>query len=295
LNFRAGTVRAIVGLEVTDRAQAESGLAMMRTVAASVPEPFMAWSRLMYECGWALVEGDLQAAEQRAIQMFAVGNASGQPDAVLTFGAMLSPVRSFQGRAGELVEQIMQLAGEAGAPGGGWRAPAALVLIECGRADEARELALAEDFHCVPWEWAWSVVVCTWADVCSRLSLVDRSRELYELLVPFSGQRAVAGAFVMGSIARTLGELATTLERYEQAEGHFTAAAEIEERFGAPLFLARTRVDWARALIARGRSEDLDRAERMLEQADDAAGRLGATAVTRGVKECRAALAAISG
>ena len=67
-----------------------------------------------------------------------------------------------------------------------------------------------------------------------------------------------------GSTPWALGTLAETLERYEQAEGHFAAASEIEERLGAPLFLARTRAAWAQALIARGRPEDLERAQTML-------------------------------
>ncbi len=70
--------------------------------------------------------------------------------------------------------------------------------------------------------------------------------------------------------------LAAALERYEQAEGHFAAAAEIEQRLGAPLLLARTRASWAGALIARGRPEDLERAQSMLEQAEETAKRLGA-------------------
>ena len=37
----------IVGLEAGDRSQVESGLATMRTLAASVPEPFIAWVRLV--------------------------------------------------------------------------------------------------------------------------------------------------------------------------------------------------------------------------------------------------------
>jgi hypothetical protein len=100
---------------------------------------------------------------------------------------------------------------------------------------------------------------------------------------------------VVCSIPWALGTLATTLERYEQAEAHFAAAAQIEARLGAPLFLARTHTGWARALIARGRPEDLERAQPMLEHAEDTARRLGAGGTTREVAECRAALAAISG
>ena len=168
----------------------------------------------------------------------------------------------------------------------------ALALLENGRVAEARELALAEDLASVPWDLMWSVTVFLWADACSRLGLLDRAAELYERLAPFSDQLAVSGSMVSGSIPSQLGNLATTLGRYEEAEAHFGAAAAIEERLGAPLLLARTHVGWARALIARGRPEDLDRAQHMLEQAEETAERLGGGLVTREVAECRAALAA---
>jgi tetratricopeptide (TPR) repeat protein len=293
LDFLAAGVRMMVGLEAGDRSHFESGLATVRALEASVPQPYIAFVRRLFESSWAVVQGDLQASEQWAIEAYETGTASGQPDAVMTFGAQVAVVRSWQGRYGELVEQIVQIAGEQdGLPG--WRAGAALALIESGREDEARELLLAEDFQSVPWDQAWSVAMFSWADACSRLRVVDRAGELYELLEPYAGQLVVV-TLVFGSFAWALGTLATTRERYEEAEGHFASAAEIETRLGAPLFLARTHASWARALIARGRPEDLDRAQPMLEKAEDTAGRLGAEGITREIAECRAALAATSG
>ena len=292
LSFSAAQRGWDVGLEAGDRAQAESAIATMSRLAASVPEPSLAFARLLHECGWALAQGDLQEAEQLAIQAFEAGTASAQPDALMMFGAQLGNARYFQGRTGELVEQVAQLAGEPGSLPA-WRALAALALIESGRDAEARELALAEDFQSVPWDVVWSVAIVAWADVCSRLGLGDRAGELYELLAPFPGQLAATGVSVYGSIDRALGTLATTLERYEQAESDFAAAAEIEERFGAPLLLAHTHAGWARVLIARGRPEDIDRAQHMLKQAEDVATRLGAAGIVREITECRAALAAV--
>ena len=294
LSVYAAVYRMISGLEAGDRSQAESALATMRTLAAAVPEPSLAFVRLMSESCCALAQGEPQASEQWAIEMFEVGTASGQPDAVAVFGAQLFNARYHQGRSGELVDQILTFA-NGPESSSAWRAAAAVTLIDSGRADEARELALAEDFQSVPWDWVWSVTVSAWANVCSRLGLADRAGELYELLEPFSVRLAVAGCYVSGSIDWALGTLAATRELYEQADGHFAAAAEIEERFGAPLFLARTRAGWARALIARGRPEDFDRTQQMLEQAEETAGRLGGEGITREVAECRAGLAAISG
>jgi hypothetical protein len=211
----------------------------------------------------------------------------------MSFGVQLFTVRYFQGRLGELVEQALALTREE-ASVAGHRAGAALALLEGGRGDEARELALAEDLQSIPWEHGWSSAMILWAMVCSRLRIVDRTGELYELLAPFSGQVAANVTSVWGAVAWVLGTLAATLERYDQAEGHFAAAAEIEERLGAPLLLARTHAAWAHTLIARGRPEDRDRAQAMLEQAQDTAARLGADGIAREVAECRGALAAIS-
>ncbi len=294
LSFYAAAWRMILGLEIGDPVQVESSLARMRTLAAALPEPSTTFLRLMFESGWAFVQGEIQAAEQRAIQMFEVGTASGQPDAATTFGAMLLGPRIYQDRSGELVEQIVQLAGEADSPAA-WRAAAAGSLAESGREDEARALVLAEDFQSVPWDWMWVGTMYSWAYVCARLQIAERAGELHKLLAPFADRLAVSGALVMGSIPSALGALAGTLERYEQAEGYFAAAAEMNERFGAPLFLARSRVGWARVLIARGRPEDRERAQDMLEQAEDTAEHLGGELVTREVAECRAALSAASG
>jgi class 3 adenylate cyclase len=294
MSLRGATASLVVGLLHGDRPRVEASLATARTLAASVPEPVFVFQRLMAESCWALAQGELELAEQWAIQMFESGTASGQPDAATVFAAELFNARYGQGRTGELAEQLARRARRPNSVSIS-RAFAALALIESGREDEARELAIAEDFQSVLWDWTWLLTIFLWADVCSRLGLDGRADELYELLAPFAGVLAVSGTLVAGSVAWALGALATTLGRHEQAEGHFAAAAEIEESFGAPLFLARTHVGWARALIARGRVEDLKRAQHMLDQAEEVAELLGGGLVTREAAKCRGALAAMGG
>jgi class 3 adenylate cyclase/tetratricopeptide (TPR) repeat protein len=294
LSFLAAGKGVELGIQAGDRTRVESGVAAMRTLAASVPEPSLTWVRLLFEAGWALVQGDLQASEQRALEAFEAATASGQPDGVLNFGGQLFNVRRSQGRLVELAERSVQL-GDAQENRSAWRAAAALTLIESGREDEARELVRAEDLQNIPWDPIWPAATFFWTEACVRVEALDRAGELYALLEPVAGQVAVAGVDPYGSFDWALGTLARALERYEQAENHFAAAAQIEERLGAPLFLARTRTAWARTLIARGHPEDLERAEQMLEQADEVAGRLGAQGLTREVSECRSARAAISG
>jgi class 3 adenylate cyclase/tetratricopeptide (TPR) repeat protein len=292
LTFWAALRRTVVGLQSGERAKAESGIEAIRTVAASLPEPTIAWTRLKLESIWALVDGDLQASERWAREARTVGRASGQPDAETSFGGQISRVRYFQGRLGEAIESALQGANEPDSLTS-WRSLAALALIEGRRPDESRELVLGTDFKGVRWDETWLMAMMTWAAACSRLGVRDRAAELYELLAPFAGQFVAGGSIMSASVATALGQLATALERYEDAETHFAAAAEMDARLGAPLFLADTRTDWAHALLARGRPEDLDRAQHLLTEAEDVAGRLGAEGIIGRVVECRRTLAAI--
>ena len=293
LRSRAAGWRVLTGLEAGDRSQIESGISTMRALAATV-QPTSGWALLVSEATWSLVQGDLEASEGWAMQAAEAGTAAGEPDVAVVFGVQLFAVRLLQGRLAELVEPSLQLTRRADTVAG-HRPGAALALIAAGRFDEARELALAEDLSSISLEQAWSIAMVLWAMVCSRLGIVERADELYELLVPFSGQMGGNASTVFGSVDWALGTLAVTLERYEEANGHFAAAAEIEERVGAPLFLARTHVSWARTLIDHGRPEDLDRAQFMLERAEGAATRLGPAGIGRDIAECRAALVATGG
>ncbi len=295
LMARAAARRMLVGLEVADRTQVELGLQTLRSVAEKVPEPWIAYLHLLLEFGWILLGGDLRAAERVATQAYELGTAAAQPDAPIFFGAHVFHVRYFEGRGGELTDQVVALAG----PGqnlSGWRAgAAALTLIQANRREEARELALAEDFEAIAHDEAWSLVMMLWADACSLLGTAGPAETIYGLLRPFSGQLAVSGAHVYGSIDFALGALAATLGRWDEAEEHFAAAAKLEMNLEAPLLLARTHARWAAALIVRGRNEDCGRAEMMLERADRSAREAGAGGISREIAESHRRLVTIGG
>jgi class 3 adenylate cyclase len=285
----AAGARFAAGLEAGNGAEVEAALAAAGAVAASVPQPTIGWAWLVSQATWCLVRGDIAMSERMSLQAFDAGRAAGEPDAVVSLGVQLFAVRYFQDRLGELVEQALALTRQPGAIAG-HRAGAALSLVASGRDEEARELVLAEDLLDIPFEQGWSSAMILWAMTCIRLHLVEPMSELYELLEPFADQIACTAVAVFGSVAWTLGTLSATLERHEQAERHFAAAAEIEERFEAPLLLARTHLDWARTLIAHGRPEDRDRAQAMLDRAEDTAVRLDADLIVGEVAHSRSLL-----
>ena len=138
---------------------------------------------------------------------------------------------------------------------------------EAGREGEARSL-LAElgraGFPVAPLEervYGLSLL----ADVASGLGDRSAAGRLYELLLPHAGRAAVSPPDdCTGSIDRPLGLLATTLERWDEAEGHFRRAVEVNERIGARPWAAHARHDHARMLLARDGPGDRERALELL-------------------------------
>jgi hypothetical protein len=80
-----------------------------------------------------------------------------------------------------------------------------------------------------------------------------------------------------GAVARHLGQLAATLERWEEAAGHFERALELHTRLGARPLLAHTQHEYEAALLERGRHEDRERAGALLDAALATAEALGMT------------------
>ena len=217
----------MIGLEIGERSRIESGLDTMRLVSASVPQPSLAYMLLLLELGLALIDGDLQKSREVADEARGLGTSAGEPGARVTSMAHLFQIDYLAGRAAEHVDASLRMDGRPDSHAG-WRAGTALALIEGDRSGEARERALGEDFQSVPVDQSWLPTIFAWANVCSRLRLVERADELYGLLMPYSGLFSTQAGVTYGSIDVALGGLAATLGRHDEAERHFAAAAEIE-------------------------------------------------------------------
>ncbi|MHB8657317.1 MAG: ATP-binding protein [Solirubrobacteraceae bacterium] len=92
-------------------------------------------------------------------------------------------------------------------------------------------------------------------DSAALLGDVERSRALYELLVPYERRCVIAGpiAACWGPTSRTLGSLAATLGQWEEAERHFEDGIAHNFALGARVWLTRTRLEYAEMLAARHR------------------------------------------
>ena len=80
----------------------------------------------------------------------------------------------------------------------------------------------------------WLFTISLLAGPCSLLDDRDAAERIHSLLLPYERLYAHAPVeSVFGAVARSLGVLATTMERYDDAEQHFAVAIEVEQAMRA--------------------------------------------------------------
>lgn len=279
---RASLLRFRAALEAGEIEEADRHLEAAERPAEELGQPTLRWLAGFYRAARVLVAGDLEEAEQLAVAAFELRQASGQQDAIAIFAAQLFGVRLEQGRVGELEARLAETA-TANPAIPAFRGALAALYCELDRLEEARvpfDALAARGFADLPVDSTWGVTVGMCAAVCSHLGDVPRAAVLSDLLAPYSDQILVT-AVPFYSSAHHLGMLATTLGRFDEAETHFATAASTHERIGALAWLARTRLEWARMLLARRQPGDAARARDLLGQALATARELGLGNVER--------------
>jgi len=216
-----------------------------------------------------LLAGDLEEGERQARAGFELGQATGQRDAPTLLAGHLFLVRLEQDRLGELEEQFADVvAGLPGLPTA--RAYLARLLCELDRPEEAVEhyqVLAAENFTALPRDPVWILGVSQCAAVAAALRDRPGARVLFDMLAPYASQIVFANAGSLGAVAHYLAVLAATFGDDDEAQRRFAVAARTHERIGAPAWLARTRVEWARMLLTRAKPGDTEQAHDLLHQA----------------------------
>jgi tetratricopeptide (TPR) repeat protein len=100
---------------------------------------------------------------------------------------------------------------------------------------------------------------------------------LYELLLPYRDLAIVVGnaSVCLGAAARFLGQLASLMGRWDDAEAHFRRAMELDARMAARTWLPHSQFQYSRMLFRRGRPGDTASANELLDAAAKAASDLG--------------------
>jgi hypothetical protein len=237
------------------------------------------------------IEGQLVEAQSLSIELFRVWSAAGLPEAVTYQGTTGVATRREQAR----LEQIIE----------GWSAflaaypraasadaTVAFALAETGDLDAAAsrlEAASGNGFRDMPADAGWPIAVAMWSEVATMARDRASAAALYELLVAIDGLGVGTGGISLGPVARLLAGLETVLDRPEDADRHFADAIEQSHTLGSPVWIARSCLDWAEALVARG---EHDRARELAADAETAMGSLGLTRLEQQAAALRERLAA---
>jgi class 3 adenylate cyclase/tetratricopeptide (TPR) repeat protein len=262
--------------------EADHHLEAAERVVAELGQPILRWFVGHSRAVRVLLAGDLVEAERLIHANFELGQATGQSDATAFLTSHLFLLRFEQGRLEELERRVV----DATANHPMFHACLALLLSESGRSDEARavyERLATTDFVALPLDNAWMQAMPSCAVVAASLGDRRGASALYGLLAPYGDQFVFAYGGAWGAVAHYLGLLATTLDRFEEAEARFAVAAATHERVGAPAWLARTRCEWAAMLARRGEPGDAERARDLLDRALATARDLGLASVERRV------------
>ena len=161
-----------------------------------------------------------------------------------------------------------------------WRSIHILQLIEAGQQDAARsefeELA-AHKFEDFRRHLAWLADMALASEFAVYFNDVKLCDAAYRLLLPYADRPVYVNgqSLFMGSVSQYLGSLATSLKRWNEAEGHFEQALEMNARMGARPFTGWTEFAYADMLTKRGRAEDRERVAALLDRALTAAGDMG--------------------
>jgi len=282
LLFWTGAYSRLAAVQAGDFEMARRCLDTMRAVIRGLPQPTMRWVTLFNDAADALLSGDPDRAEQLATAALEIGTESGQPDAFGFYGAELIGVRRQQGRCGELVPLIEQIAAENPALPV-FRATLAEGHMEAGNFDTARQMldAAAADLTSLPYDVLWIFAVASYADVATELRAEAPARLLLDLLAPFDEQVLFIGATAGSPVAYYCGGLESVLGLYDQAETHFAKAAELNARGQMEFAAAVTHLRWGCMHSARGDPGDLERARDLLTQAHVAAMGRGYASIER--------------
>jgi class 3 adenylate cyclase/tetratricopeptide (TPR) repeat protein len=252
-------------------------------LAAELGQPILRWLAGHFRMARTLLAGDLAEGERQALAGFELGQATGQRDAPSILAGQLFLVRFDQGRLGELEERFTErVAALPGLPM--LRGYLALLLCELDRPDEARdhyERLAVDDFAAMPLNPTWILGMPMCAAVCAYLGDRAGAPVLFDLLVPYASQLVFTAGGSLGAVAHYLAILAATSGDFDGADRRFAAAATTHERVGAPHWLARTRLEWARMLLTRSGPGDPERARELLGQALATARERGLATIER--------------
>src|SRR5918995_2634319 len=258
-------------LELGDVEAADREPESYTRLADELRMPEHSWHAIAHRAMRALLDGDIDEADRLADEWRRAGERAEQPLASQFYGVQMTQIRSLQGRAGELLPAVRDLAHRfPGIPA--WRTGVISLAARAGETEVARvelERFAGEDFSAIPRDINWLPAMSLLGEAIALIGDTGRAGRAYEQLLPYEGLVIVVGrgATCAGPVDRVLGLLARVLGREDDAQRHLDRGLEITTRMGDRPVSALVRLELAELLLERDRSRSLELLTEVLGQA----------------------------
>lgn len=296
LSSRGHSYRLVDLLELGDLRGVDAEIEECSRLAESSREPLQRSLALASRAMRAMLNGSFDEAE--ALVSAARGLAAGEdPEAGASrFALQLLTLRREQGRSGE-VEPIVAELVERHPSQPLWQCALVAICSDLGREDEAKARLgrfAARGFTDLPRDSTWYANVYHLAEACISAADAARAEALHRVLLPYERRNLVIGRGLAcaGPASRTLGRLALAASRTDAAVEQLERALRASERMEARALVTGVRLDLAESLLARDAPADRLRAAGLLEEAIDAARRIGMTRAAERARELEGRLRA---
>lgn len=262
----AQVLRGRTALEAGEVEEADRCFAAADLLSAGLGQPALRFRVAYNLAGRAIAAGRLPEAQRYLVEARELGRLTALAD-IHWFVSWQQCVLSLEQGCldDEVVRPLEEIRRESRVPV--MDSLLAVAACELGREDQARTALEGLDSTPVPFDIYWLATMMNWATVAAHVGDAIHADRLEAALRPYAGRVTPLSPAPTPSVAHHLGLLATALGRYDEAERCFREATAIHERIAAPHRVARTRLEWARMLLARRDPGDEERARDLLDAA----------------------------
>jgi tetratricopeptide (TPR) repeat protein len=240
--------------------------------------PHAQWYVSLYLAMRALMEGRYTNAKAAAGQFLELGNRVQDSNAPQGFGAQLI-LHLWENDQLDAISNLLDGFLSEHPTMSAWKCVASFFYSEQNNRDGVQIFdALAElGFDNIPLDETWAIAIQMLINTCCNLRDSSRAEQLYDLSLPGKMHHTIVGYGVMswGSRARELGNLASLMGRFEEAEAHFELAIAQNRKTGAAPWVAHSQFDYAKMLARQRDSAHKGRIRELVAEAQQAANLLG--------------------
>jgi KaiC/GvpD/RAD55 family RecA-like ATPase len=282
-------------VELGDWAAAEARTRAFEALARELRAPWALWRVPLFRSMIAIVTGRFADAERLVAEAEEPARATPDPEAarcwVMHREGLLRAWERHDEMAAFEVESVRARAALIRAAG--WQSTIAALIPARAEDEERTRLHLTQvpPDMMPPFDNPYGMFFA--AEAAALVGEPEVVARLIDLLRPHAERNVIMGLTALlweGPVSRLLALLAARLGRWDEATAQFETALARLERLGARPYLARTRYEQGRALLARGRADDRTQARALIGGALEEAEALGQSGL---VRLARARLAAL--